>query len=414
MAKPTPDPLTDAHIHGLKEPQRLIVGEGLHLDIAKGSNGISKLWRLRYRLGGKQNMYAVGRYEKGHPKHLGLAAAKAKAIEAKALIAQGVNPSRKRKLDKLRNVKSATHTFKAVGERWLAMQTDNWTKATYRQRANLLERDIFPAIGVQPIKDIMHSDVKLILKRIESTKPTMAILARQSIVDICRYAATEESLEIHHTVTMPYKLKRHTTENSTALSKAELKEFLGKLENYSASLTSQIAMKLLFQTLVRTNELLEAEWVEIDIQDKLWRIPKERMKMGKAHTVPLTDHAIELLERLRVITGHSPYLFHNRANRNAPVSKGVLWKLSSALGYRGEFSPHGVRATASTMLNEMGFRGDIIEKQLAHSERNKVRASYNQAEYIEERRAMLEHWDTYLGSLNTPTPVIQGKIGKII
>ena len=167
-------------------------------------------------------------------------------------------------------------------------------------------------------------------------------------------------------------------------------------------------------TLVRTTELIDARWEEFDLEQGLWTIPAERMKSREAHRVPLSDQAIELLNKLHGVSGHREFLFPNRADPRKPASRGVLWKAVASLGYEGKFSPHGIRATGSTMLNEMGFRADVIERQLAHSERNKVRASYNQADYIDERREMMQTWANFIDAQADGSSVTIGKFGKEI
>jgi integrase len=153
-------------------------------------------------------------------------------------------------------------------------------------------------------------------------------------------------------------------------------------------------------------EMLGARWAEFDLAAGDWRIPGERMKKGEPHIVPLPTQAVELLKRLQAISGDGEFLFPNRNDRHKPVSPGVLWKAVAAMGYEGRFSPHAVRTTGSTRLNEMGFRPDVIERQLAHQERDKTRASYNQAIYLPERRVMMQTWADYLDGLNAGGTVI--------
>jgi integrase len=162
---------------------------------------------------------------------------------------------------------------------------------------------------------------------------------------------------------------------------------------------NKVALHLVLLTLVRSTEALGARWSEIDLEKAEWCIPAERMKKRRPHTVPLPKQASELLERLKAVTGNHEYLFPNRNDPRRPVSIGVLWKAVESMGYAGKFSPHGIRATGSTVLNEMGFRPDVIESQLAHQERNMTRASYNQAEYLQERREMMQAWADFIDSL---------------
>ena len=167
-----------------------------------------------------------------------------------------------------------------------------------------------------------------------------------------------------------------------------------------------MALHLVLLTLVRTTEMLEAGWSEFDLGVPLWRIPAERMKMREPHTVPLSRQAVELLKNLQAVTGAGRYLFPNRSNLRKPVSRGVLWKAIASMGYLGRFSPHGIRATGSTILHELGYRPDVIERQLAHAERNKVRASYNHAEYLPERKEMMQAWADYLDALVSGADVV--------
>ncbi|MGH9906063.1 MAG: tyrosine-type recombinase/integrase, partial [Pyrinomonadaceae bacterium] len=188
--------------------------------------------------------------------------------------------------------------------------------------------------------------------------------------------------------------------------------FLSAIEAYPGYFSNKAALRLVLLTLCRSAEALEARWSEFDFEHNLWRIPAERMKMREPHTMPLSRQAVELLTRLHVVTGNGEYLFPNRSNLKRPVSHGVLWKAVTNMGYGGRFSPHGIRATGSTILNEMGFRADVIERQLAHQERNKTRASYNRAEYLSERLEMMQQWADYLDNLTKGEKVIPGAFGK--
>jgi len=205
--------------------------------------------------------------------------------------------------------------------------------------------------------------------------------------------------EIDPTNPLRGSLKQIQTQHKKPLTPEVIPDFMTALENYSGYFSNKIALKLLMLTLVRSVEILLARWEEFDLDSATWVVPAERMKMREPHTVPLSRQAVDQLKTLQPLTGKSEYLFPNRSNLTRPVSTGVLWKMVARMGYKGRFSPHGIRATGSTILNEQGFRSDVIERQLAHKERDKTRASYNQAEYLKERRAMMQQWADYLDVL---------------
>ncbi|MEX2524303.1 MAG: integrase arm-type DNA-binding domain-containing protein [Gammaproteobacteria bacterium] len=386
--------LSDTRIRNAKaseKPYKLRDGGGLYLEVRP--NG-AKLWRLRYRLAGKENVYAIGPYpEKG------LAEAREERTAAKKLIKKGINPARHRKLERLRNENEHANTFETVAREWLANNADYWTAKTYQQRERILKRDIFPEIGALPLRQVTSAHVLSIVQRIEKRAPSMAVIGKQAIGAICRHGIS--TLRTEHDPTQPIQgsLKRRKVQHSMPLSRAELADLINSLDRYPGHYSNRIALRLMLLTLARTSEVLRAKWDEFDFEQLQWTIPAERMKMRDHHLVPLPSQAIETLNNLKVVTGNSPYLFPNRSNYHKPCSHGVLWKMIASMGYKERFSPHGIRSTGSTILNETGFRPDVIERQLAHTERNKVRASYNQANYLEERRRMMQWWADYLDTL---------------
>lgn len=387
-------PLTDTRIRNAKsseKPYKLTDGGGLYLEVRP--NG-SKLWRLRYRLAGKENIYAIGPYP-----DTGLGTAREERTAAKKLIKKGINPSHHRKMERIRNENEHANTFEAVAKEWLSNNADYWTRKTYQQRERLLKKDIFPEIGALPLRQVTPAHVLSIVKGIEKRAPSMAVIGKQSIGAICRYGISTLRGDQDPTQPIQGSLKRRIVQHSKPMTGTELGEFIKALDNYPGHYSNRIALNLMLLTLARTNEVLQAKWKEFDFDKKLWEVPAERMKMREAHLTPLSDQAIVILNNLTVVTGNSPYLFPNRSNYHKPCSHGVLWKMVASMGYKGRISPHGIRATGSTILNDTGFRSEIIERQLAHAERNKVRASYNQALYLEERRKMMQWWADYLDAL---------------
>ena len=370
-------PLTDTRIRNSKpaeKPYRLPDGAGLHLEVRP--NG-SRLWRYRYRLAGRENVYAVGTYP-----DVTLAGARVERDLSRALVKQGIHPSHHRKLERVRKAHENANTFEAVAGEWISSQNDHWTAKTLGQRNYILEHDVFPAFGLLPVRQLTPALCLSVLKRIEKRAPTMAAIANQTISAVCRYAVATLRADSDPTAPLRGALRARPVEHRKPLAADEIPGFIRALEAYPGYFSNKIALSLLLLTLVRTTELLEAPWSEFNLVGALWRIPAERMKMREPHTVPLSRQALELLKKLYAVTGNGEYLFPNRSNLRRPASRGVLWKGIASMGYAGKFSPHGIRATGSTILNELGFRTDVIERQLAHAERNKTRAAYNTAEYL--------------------------------
>lgn len=365
------------------------------------ANG-SKLWRYRYRIAGKENVFAIGSYPE-----VKLANAREDLSRARALVRQGVHPSHNRKAERIRQAYQYANTFEAMAEEWLTEHAEDWARRTVIQRRNAFKRHVYSYIGALPLAQVTSAHVLDVLKRIEKNSgPVMAVFVRQWISAVFRRAIVTLRAEIDPAAPLDGAIKTKPTQHRKALTKIQLPAFLAALQNYNGSFSNRIALELMLLLFTRTGELVGARWEEFDVKSAEWRIPGERMKMGDPHIVPLPRQAVHLLKKLYVVTGHGEYLFPSRSNPRKPASKGVLWKAVVAMGYAGQFSPHGFRATASTLLNEMGFRADVIERQLAHQERNKSRKSYNHAEYLPERRQMMQQWADYVYGLAGGTNVV--------
>ena len=227
----------------------------------------------------------------------------------------------------------------------------------------------------------------------------MALMLRQWCSAIFRYAAATLRSDTDPAAALKGALHVPKTDSHQPLAQAEIPRFLKRLAAYGGHRTTVIAVHLLLLTFVRTIELRGGEWVEIDLDGGLWRIPKERMKMDEDHIVPLSRQAAALFAELKTLTGGQKWLFPNNHRPKTYIGVTTINRVLQRIGYAGEFSAHGFRATASTILNEMAFRPDVIERQLAHRERDKTRAAYNSAQYLEERRQMMQHWADFLDSL---------------
>lgn len=389
-------PLTDAKIRNTKpadKPLKLTDGGGLYLEVRPTG---TRLWRLRYRIDGKENVFAIG----GYPE-IGLADARDAREKAKPLIRQGIHPSHNRQAERLANSAANANTFEAVAREWIKKKAPSWTPYYLRQVERFMAADVFPFVGKLPIRNVSAAHLLEILNRIEGRgAATVALLVRQWSSAVFRYAVATLRADADPAAALKGAIHRPKVQHHKPLTRDQIAGFSKALEQYGGYRATVIALRLMLLTFVRTVELRKAEWIEFDLNRAEWRIPAERMKMREPHLVPLSTQAVELLRELATHTGGRRQLFPNLRNPSECMTATTLNRALERMGFNGKdsigFSAHGFRATASTMLNEMGFRADVIERQLAHAERNKVRASYNQAEYLEERRQMMQAWAEYL------------------
>ncbi|NCP62051.1 MAG: tyrosine-type recombinase/integrase [Alphaproteobacteria bacterium] len=373
--------------------RKLSDGAGLYLEVMP--NG-SKYWRLKYRYSGKEKRLAFGVYPE-----VSLKEAREKRDEARKTLADGQDPSQLKKQKKLTQYISSNNSFEIIAREWHTDRKSAWTErhATYVLRR--LEADIFPILGFKAVQDITAPELLAALKKIESRGAVdIAKRALQTTGQVFRYAIATGRAERDISSDLKGALKTRKKENYSYLEARELPDFLSKLENYDGELQTKLAFKLLLLTFVRTGELRGAKWEEIDLEKNEWRIPAERMKMRTPHIVPLSTQAISILKELEPISGHREHIFPNRNKPMTCISENTILYAIYRMGYHSRATPHGFRATASTILNEHSFHSDVIELQLAHAERNKVRASYNHAQRLTERRAMMQWWADYLASLS--------------
>ena len=387
----SPKRISDALLRAAKPGNRaykIAVGGGLYLEIMPSG---SKLWRWKYRLAGKENRFAIGAY----PDVL-LKQAKDECGGARKLVKAGTHPSHQKRLDNIRKATEHANTFEAVALEWLAKQ--EWVKRTRSIRERALEQHVFPTIGSLPIRQVTPAHVLDILKRLDAHAPEMAKIVRQLISAVCRFAVSTLRADTDSAAPLRGALKARKVQHNRPLTVEELPKFVRALGAMPGYPTTRYALQLMTLTLCRSGEVLGARWAEVDLENATWSIPAERMKMREAHIVPLSRQAVELLKRLHALTGRREHLFPNRDDAQRHASHSVLRSAVYGLGFP-EFSPHGIRSTGSTMLNDMGFRADLIEKQLAHEQRNASRRAYDRSTLVEERRAMMQQWADYLDSL---------------
>ena len=398
--------LTDTQIRNCKtddKPVKLTDSGGLYLEVRPRG---SKLWRYRYRIAGKENVFALGVYAKqpvgetagekrvriGHGR-LTLQEARTERDKCRGMVKQGIHPAHNRQALLVAQVAENRNTFEAVASEWIEKHKPNWAPYYLRQVERFLKNDAYPHIGSLPMRSVTAAHLLAIIRRVEKRGATsVAILLRQWCSAIFRYAVATLRADTDPAAALKGAIKRPKVRHSRPLSRKDIPEFIGALETYGGYRTTVIALRLALLTFVRTVELRAAEWKEIDLDSGEWRIPAGRMKMREPHIVPLSTQSIELFKELHTLTGGQVLLFPNHRRPKTCMTATTLNRALERMGYGGRFSAHGFRATASTILNEMGYRSDLIERQLAHAERNKVRGGYNWAEYLIERKEMMQVW----------------------
>jgi integrase len=270
-----------------------------------------------------------------------------------------------------------------------------------------LERDFLSSIGKRPISEITTSELIPVIEKIEERGADTARRQRGRCEHIFRYAIQTGRAKYNPAIDTQGIIKSQKTGHRPAMSQKELGPFLRELDSFDRiKPVTKLGLNLLILTFVRPGEMRGALWEEFNIDGKEWRIPAERMKMGTEHIVPLSPQALAILEELKLLTGRSDYLFPSDRSRERPMSENAFSYVMKRMGYQGKATPHGFRATASTILNESGFKPDVIERQLAHLERNKVRAAYHRSVYLEDRKKMMNWWSDFLDGIKAGADVV--------
>lgn len=393
--------LTDITVRSAKPKgatYRLFDGGGLYLEVPPSG---SKYWRLKYRFAGKERRLAFGVYP-----DVSLVAARKKRDQARELVAAGKDPADvKREAKRIAKIK-ANNSFESVACDWMKHHAHEWSPHYATDVKQRLEKHIFPKLGHRPIAELPAIEILEELRVIEESGALdMAQRMMQTCAQVFRYAITTGRAERNPITDLRGALKTPIRKHHAYLKADELPDYLKKLAVYDGSVETRLALKCLLLFFVRTTELRGALWQEFNFDKAEWRIPAERMKMKDPHIVPLSRQAIEALQELKKLTGHRKYVFPNENNPLKCMSDGTMLGALYRMGYRSRTTGHGFRACASTILNENGFQPDIIERQLAHCERNKVRAAYNHAQYLAERRKMMQWWADYLDDAEKIHPI---------
>lgn len=388
-------PLSDAACRNAKgeaKPKKLTDGEGLFLLVQP--NG-SRLWRMAYRFAGKQKTLAFGVYP-----HVTLEDARARRAQARRILASGQDPAEHQRAQEREKKIAQGHTFESVARAWHANVSGKWVPEHSARVLSRIERDVFPVIGARPIADIEAPEILDLLRAVERRGALdITKRLRQSIGSVFRFAIAEGRAKRNPAADLVDALKpKPKVQHFASLKANEIGEFLGKLAAYDGEAQTRLAILFTLHTFVRTREIRLARWAEfegLDGKAPVWRIPAERMKMGREHLVPLTRQALAILRELRAIAGQSPYLLPSDTKEGVISQNTMIFGLYR-LGYHSRLTIHGFRGTASTILNEHGFSPDWIERQLAHVEENKIRGAYNSAEWLPGRREMMAWWSNFL------------------
>ncbi|OUR63489.1 integrase [Methylophaga sp. 42_25_T18] len=398
-------PLTDIKVKSLKagikpdgtatdKPYKITDEKGLYIEVTpKGG----KRWRFKYRFGGKEKLLSLGIYPE-----ITLKEARNRRNTHRRQVAEGIDPSDLRKAEK--QSLGAKNSFEAVAREWHNKFSANWSESHSTRTLTRLEQNVFPLLGTKNIKDITAPELLSVLRRVESRG---ALETAHRVNQICgqvfRYAISTGRAERDSAADLkgalpPTKVKHHPS----ITEPVKIGALMRAIQDFTGTIITATALKLSPLVFVRPGELRQAEWSEIDLDNAEWRIPAEKMKMRVVHIVPLSKQAVSIIREVEPFTGHGKYIFPSNRTITRPMSNNTVNAALRRMGYtKEEMTGHGFRSMASTILNEQGWNRDAIERQLAHGEKDGVRAAYNYAQHLPERKKMMQAWADYLDGLAT-------------
>ena len=374
--------------------------KGLFLHVAASGK---KTWRYRYELPpGKESTFVIGEYPT-----LSLEAARAERVTLREMIKAGINPADARKQEKQTKVeareekkKLAANTFEVVAREWHQQQLNRWAPATAKGVLVCLERNALPFLGDKQVDQITPPMVLEALRAVENRGALgMARKTIQAINGVLRYAVQTGKATYNPASDMRGVLKAQKVRHRTMVPPEEMPGFLKALAAGDIHSTTKSAIQFTILTATRSGEVRYATWAEIDFEQRLWAIPAERMKMKSPHTVPLSKQAVAILDRMKILYGDKGLIFPGIHYPNKPLSENTMLYGLYRIGYHSKATMHGFRALFSTVANEAGFNPDAIERQLAHREKNAIRAAYHRSEYLPERIKMMQWWADHLQRL---------------
>lgn len=398
--------LTDKEIQNAKPKEktyRLADGGGLYLEITTGG---SRLWRWKYRIAGKEKRLAIGVYPDVRAPD-----ARKLMAEARAKLKAGIDPSAEKRAKREQDKVAGDYTFEAVARVWFEKAHVSLAQTTRSKNMRFLELDVFPFIGQRPIASLTAPDLLSVIRRIEARGAND--IARR-VHNLCgrafRYAVghglcdRDPSRDIELSDILPSVKVQHHASVTDPKGAGEL---LRAIDGFTGAFTTRCALRFAPLVFVRPGELRHAEWCEFEFDKAEWRIPAAKMKMKEQHIVPLSRQAIEVLKEIQQVTGRGQYVFPSERGGGRPMSENTVNAALRRLGYtKEEMTGHGFRSMASTLLHEQGYLHQVIERQLAHGERNQVSAAYNYAEHLPERRKMMQEWADYLDKQKAGAAII--------
>lgn len=384
--------LTDKEIKALlpeKTRKKYFDGNGLYIEVDPSG---SKWWRLKYRFNGKEKRISLGVYPK-----VSLKEAREVSKKMKEDLKAGIDPA-----SRMKREGSKEKTFEKVAEEWLAKQSRLWTPAHSSKIKTFLENKIYSFLGPRAIEDIKPSEILNLCRTVEkNTSAYMSHVIFSIIGRVMRYCVASGYLPTDPSRDLKGALTPHKEKHMPAIVAPEQVGLLAmRIEGYTGHFTTRAAMQIMLLCMCRTIEARGARWTEIDLENSMWRIPAERMKMRREHLIPLSRQASQIFQETRELTGRHEFVFPSFRSKSRIMSENTINAALRSLGYeKGEVVGHGFRSTASTLLNEMGWAPDVIEAQLAHASQGNVRAAYNRAAWLDDRRRMLQAWADYLDEL---------------
>jgi len=378
-----------------EKSQKLFDGGGLYLEVNKNGKGH---WRHKFRVNGKERRLSLGAYPE-----ITLRMARDKHHELRSQLAQGIDPSSARKQKR----EKAEATFEKVAQEWFEKKSTEWEERTAQMVMGRLRLKVFPFIGAKPIDEVKAQDILALLRKIEAEGK---VHTAHRVLGICgqvfRYAVITGRTEHDPTPALQGALSKKKVKHRAGITDPKaFGALLRAIDNYEGEATTRLALQLLPLVFVRPGEVRHAEWDELDLENALWTIPAEKMKMRRDHIVPLSTQSLAVIEEAQRIRRTSRYIFPSVRSVDRAMSDNTLNAALRRLGYtKEEMTSHGFRASARTMLDEqLRKRPDLIEHQLAHSVKGPLGRAYNRADFLTERREMMQEWADWLGTIkNSP------------
>ncbi|KGX30395.1 tyrosine-type recombinase/integrase [Burkholderia pseudomallei] len=362
--------------------------DGLYLRVTKKTKG----WRFDFRFDNRRYTISYGLYPT-----VSLAKARELHQEARQQLAEGINPAFRKRLEKLGRGASFGNSFEATARNWYEGKQEQRSRAWREAHGLYLRRDLNPYIGDMPLSQVDARGLLNVLEKIRIDRGVkIAERVRQTAVQVFDHGMRKQKIQANPARVLQGWADIPREVSHEPLREDEIHEFVERLDADTGSAVTKLCILLMLLTFVRKNEIVQARWIEIDLDNAVWVIPAARMKMRDPHVVPLSRQAIAALEELKPLSLGSDFLFPSLSTITRPMGLSTPNVVFERMGYGGRFTPHGIRATASTFLNNRGVRADVIERQLAHVERNRVRAAYNRADYMSERVAMMQMWADFV------------------